>query len=89
LFEPRSLGEFGRRLEKPRLAWVTLARGSLFSPLFWRDKKAGQKGEPLHGRSKIPRLFLEHPLKARLALFFSTNSTKRLPIIIGNYEKPI
>jgi hypothetical protein len=39
LFEPRSLGEFGHRLEKARLAWVTLARGSLFSPLFWRDKK--------------------------------------------------
>jgi hypothetical protein len=39
LFEPSLLGEFGRRLEKPRLAWVTLASGSLFSPLFWRDKK--------------------------------------------------
>jgi hypothetical protein len=39
LFEPNWFGEFGRRLEKARLAWVTLARGSLFSPLFWRDKK--------------------------------------------------
>jgi hypothetical protein len=82
LFEPRLLGEFGRLLEKPRLAWITRARGSLFSPLFWRDKKAGQKGEPLHGRAKIPRLFLERPLKARLAQLFSTNSTKHLPIIM-------
>jgi hypothetical protein len=53
--------------------------GDLF---FCVAKKAGQKGEPLHGRAKIPRLFLAHPLKASLALFFSTNSTKRLPIIM-------
>jgi hypothetical protein len=60
--------------------------GDLF---FCVAKKTGQKGEPLHGRAKIPRLFLEHPLKAKLALFFSTDSTKRLPIVIGDYEKPI
>jgi hypothetical protein len=48
--------------------------GDLF---FCVAKKTGQKGEPLHGRAKIPRLFLAHPLKARLAQLFSTNSTKR------------
>jgi hypothetical protein len=55
--------------------------GDLF---FCVAKKTGQKGEPLHGHAKIPRLFLAHPLKVRSALFFSTNSTKRLPIIIGD-----
>jgi hypothetical protein len=53
--------------------------GDLF---FCVAKKTGQKGEPAHGRAKIPRLFLEHPLKANLAQLFSTNSTKRLPIIM-------
>jgi hypothetical protein len=43
----------------------------------------------LHGHAKIPRLFLEHSLKERSALFFSTDSTKRLPIIIGDNQKPI
>jgi hypothetical protein len=57
--------------------------------LFCFAKKAGQKGEPAHGRAKIPRLLLGHPLKARSALFFRTNSTKRLPIIIGDNKKPI
>jgi hypothetical protein len=59
--------------------------GDLF---FCVAKKTGQKGEPLHGRAKIPRLFLAHPLKASLALFFSTNSTKRLPYHDDN-KKPI
>jgi hypothetical protein len=54
--------------------------GDLF---FCVAKKTGQKGEPLHGRAKIPRLFLEHPLKARSALFFRTDSTKHLPIIMA------
>jgi hypothetical protein len=53
--------------------------GDLF---FCVAKKTGQKGEPLHGRAKIPRLFLKHPLKARLALFFSTDSTKHLPRVM-------
>jgi hypothetical protein len=53
--------------------------GDLF---FCVAKKTGQKGEPLHGRAKIPRLFLEHPLKANLAQLFSTDSTKRLSIIM-------
>jgi hypothetical protein len=43
----------------------------------------------LHGRAKIPRLFLEHPLKANLAQLFSTDSTKRLPIIIDDNKKLI
>jgi hypothetical protein len=38
------------------------------------------------GRAKIPRLFLEHPLKGRLTLFFSTHSTKRLSIIMATIE---
>jgi hypothetical protein len=64
-----------------RIASVHRSRptGGLF---FCVAKKTGQKGEPAHGRAKIPRLFLEHPLKARSALFFSTNSTKRLPIVM-------
>jgi hypothetical protein len=60
--------------------------GDLF---FCVAKKTGQKGEPLHGHAKIPRLFLEHPLKANLAQLFSTDSTKRLPIIIGDNKNPI
>jgi hypothetical protein len=54
--------------------------GDLF---FCVAKKTGQKGEPAHGRAKIPRLFLEHPLKGNLVLFFSTNLTKHLPIIMA------
>jgi hypothetical protein len=60
--------------------------GDLF---FCVAKKTGQKGEPAHGRAKIPRLFLAHPLKVRLALFFSTHSTKHLPIIMATIKTPI
>jgi hypothetical protein len=71
------------------LAYIIVRRSRPTGDLFFCvAKKTGQKGEPLHGRAKIPRLFLEHPLKARLALFFSTNSTKRLPIIMVT-KKPI
>jgi hypothetical protein len=79
-------------LNKPFKAWrvcfgsidcLSVRRSRPTGDLFFCvAKKTGQKGEPLHGRAKIPRLFLEHPLKARLALFFSTDSTKRLSIIM-------
>jgi hypothetical protein len=52
----------------------TRPTGDLF---FCVAKKTGQKGEPLHGRAKIPRLLLERPLKGSLAQLFRANSTKR------------
>jgi hypothetical protein len=69
------------------LEYISVRRSRPTGDLFFCvAKKTGQKDEPLHGRAKIPRLFLAHPLKANLAQLFSTDSTKNLPMLWSNKQ---
>jgi hypothetical protein len=45
LFEPNWFGEFGRRLEKARLAWVTRNGVAFFTAFLARQKTVRLSGE--------------------------------------------